>query len=346
LPGFIDAHVHVPDHAEQASRQALTLGVTVQLDMFTDAEKLKKIKKLESEDRADLADARTAGTGVTVPGGHPTQMGGPPIPTITSPEQAQSFVDARIAEGSEYIKIIHDDGTTFTSTFGTNLLPMVDNATMRAVVQAAHKRGKLAVVHVLTEQQARDAISAGADGLAHMFVGETVSPDFGRFVASHHAFVIPTLSTLYLICGKSEGPAILADPDLGPHIDAEWRQSVGMKPNPQMNHLCKGTDEAIRQLVQAHVPILTGTDAPVTGSTYGASVHAEVALLVHDGLTPVQALAAATSVPARTFHLDDRGWIRSGLRADLVLVQGDPTTNILATRNIVAIWKRGIRLQR
>jgi hypothetical protein len=82
-----------------------------------------------------------------------------------------------------FSKIIHDDGSTFANTFGTKILPTVNNATMGALVEAAHRRGKLVVVHVMTEQQARDAISAGADGLAHMFVGETVSPDFGQFVA-------------------------------------------------------------------------------------------------------------------------------------------------------------------
>jgi imidazolonepropionase-like amidohydrolase len=345
LPGLIDAHVHFPNPVEKASHQALVLGVTTQLDMFNAGDRLKLIKRLESEDRPDLADMRTAGTGATVPGGHPTQMGGGPIPTIKASEQAQSFVDARIAEGSDYIKIIHDDGSTWAWT--TKRVPMLDNATMRALVEAAHKRGKLAVVHVLSEQQARDAISAGADGLAHMFVGETVGPDFGRFVSDHHVFVIPTLTTLYPICGKSEGPATLADPNLGPFIGEGWRRSMEMdKPNRELNHLCSGTDEGIRQLVQAHVPILTGTDAPVPGSTYGASVHVELALLVRDGLTPVQALAAATSVPAQTFHLADRGWIRTGMRADLLLVQGDPTTNILATRNIVGVWKHGIRAQR
>jgi imidazolonepropionase-like amidohydrolase len=345
LPGLIDAHVHLPNPVEKASHQALVLGVTTQLDMFNAGDRLKLIKRLESEDRPDLADMRTAGTGATVPGGHPTQMGGGPIPTITAPEQAQSFVDARIAEGSDYIKIIHDDGSTWAWT--TKRVPMLENATMRALIEAAHKRGKLAVVHVLSEQQARDAISAGADGLAHMFVGETVGPDFGRFVSDHHAFVIPTLTTVYPICGKSEGLATLADPNLGPSIGEGWRRSMEMdKPNPELNHLCSGTDEGIRQLVQAHVPILTGTDAPVPGSTYGASVHVELALLVRDGLTPVQALAAATSVPAQTFHLADRGLVRPGMRADLLLVQGDPTTNILATRNIVGVWKHGIRAQR
>jgi imidazolonepropionase-like amidohydrolase len=345
LPGLIDAHVHLPNPVEKASRQALLLGVTTQLDMFNGGDRLKLIKKLESEDPPDIAGMLTAGTGATVPGGHPTEMGGGPIPTITAPEQAQGFVDARIAEGSDYIKIIHDDGSTWAWT--TQRVPMLDSATMRALIEAAHKRGKLALVHVLSEQQARDAISAGADGLAHMFVGETVGPDFGRFVGGHNAFVIPTLVTLYPICGKSEGPATLADPNLGPYIGEGWRRSMELdKPNPQLNRLCRGTDEGIRQLMKAHVPILTGTDAPVPGSTYGASVHVEMALLVRDGLTPVQALAAATSVPAQTFHLSDRGWIRPGMRADLVLVQGDPTTNILATRNILSVWKRGIRAQR
>jgi len=178
LPGLIDAHVHLPDNAEDAMRQALSLGVTTQLDMFSGGERMKKIKALEAEDRSDLSDVRTAGTGATAPGGHPTQMGGPPISTIASPAEAQAFVDARIAEGSDYIKIIHDDGSGFPGS--TQRIPMLDNATMRALVEAAHKRDKLAVVHVLSEQQARDAIDAGADGLINLFVGETAGPDFLR----------------------------------------------------------------------------------------------------------------------------------------------------------------------
>ena len=80
LPGLIDAHVHMPDHSEVAAHQALMLGVTTQLDMFSAGERLKTVKKLEAEDRADLADLRTAGSGATVPGGHPTQNGRPAIP--------------------------------------------------------------------------------------------------------------------------------------------------------------------------------------------------------------------------------------------------------------------------
>lgn len=272
-------------------------------------------------------------------------MGGGPIPTLTKPEEAQAFVDARIAEGSDYIKIIHDDGSTWP--WAHKPVPMLDNATMRAVVKAAHKSGKLAIVHVLSEPQARDAIEVGADGLAHAFEGEPSSPDFGELAASHHVFVIATLSTIYGDCGKSEGPNLLADPYIRPFIHEAWRHGMEIsKTDPSRNRVCDSTDDAIHELVASHVPMLVSTDAPVPGTTYGASVHGEMMLLVRDGLTTVQALAAATSVPARIFHLNDRGVIREGLRADLVLVQGDPTTNVLATRQIVEVWKMGVPVQR
>ena len=63
-------------------------------------------------------------------------------------------------------------------------------------------------------------------------------------------------------------------------------------------------------------------------------------------MTPLQALAAATSAPARAFGLADRGRVAVGLRADLVLVDGDPATDIRTTRRIVAVWKRGVMLER
>ncbi len=95
----------------------------------------------------------------------------------------------------------------------------------------------------------------------------------------------------------------------------------------------------------AGVPILAGTDAPAPGSWNGASLHQELELLVKAGLSPSEALSAATSVPARTFGLKDRGLIAPGLRADLVLVHGDPTRDITSTRDIVAVWKAGKLLE-
>ena len=94
------------------------------------------------------------------------------------------------------------------------------------------------------------------------------------------------------------------------------------------------------------VPILAGTDAPNPGSWNGVSMHGELELLVRAGLSPSEALATATSVPAKTFHLSDRGRIAPTLRADLLLVPGDPTHDITVTRNIVSVWKVGAELVR
>ena len=344
LPGLIDAHVHVATNAQDSLGQSLSLGVTTVFDMFNGGDRLQMLKRIRSEDPVGIADVRTSGIGATAPGGHPTQMGGPTtIPTITGPEQAQSFVDARIAEGSDYIKIIYDDLGKLLG--GGKALPVLTAETLRALVRAAHKRGKLAVVHIGTEQQARDAITAGADGLAHMFTGESASPDFGLLAARHKVFVTPTLSTLYSACGQSDGPSLLKDPFLLPYIRAEWR--AGLERPWQLSKLsCKGAEEGMRELIRAGVRILAGTDAPVPGTTYGASLHGELVLLVRSGLSPPQALRAATSEPARAFGLKDRGQIRPGLRADLVLVLGDPTEDVKATRNIIAVWKRGTRVQR
>jgi imidazolonepropionase-like amidohydrolase len=338
LPGLFDAHVHVPDNMESSLHQAIALGVTTVLDMFTSYERLKKLKQIEADDPPDIADVRTAGIGATAPGGHPTEMDpSHPIPTITSPEQAQAFVDARIAEGSDYIKIIYDGGRN---------LPTISKETLAALVKAAHRRGKLVVVHALSsEEYARGAIEAGADGLAHMFIGESASEDFGQFATKHHVFIIATLSTLYSICGMSDGAALLADPHLQPFIAPEWRAGLTIA-WPRNDGPCKGLDKAMREVSRTKVPMLAGTDAPVPGSTYGASVHGELVRLVNAGYTPVQALASATSIPARIFHLNDRGYIRTGMRADLVLVEGDPTQNILATRNIIAVFKKGVLVHR
>lgn len=121
------------------------------------------------------------------------------------------------------MKIIYDD----LSWLGKKV-PMLDQRTLRGLVAAAHARGKLAVVHVLSEWQARDAIAAGADGLAHLFAGATVSPDFGTLAARHGVFVIPTLTGLYADCGRSIAPAVAADSWLRPYIRPMMRGRAAM----------------------------------------------------------------------------------------------------------------------
>jgi imidazolonepropionase-like amidohydrolase len=340
LPGLIDAHTHV---FNDALKQALVFGVTTELDMFTNYRFAVATKQQQAQNgNPGSADLFSAGTLVTAPKGHGTEYGFP-IPTITGPEEAQAFVDARIAEGSDYIKIIYDDG----SAYGAHI-PTISKATMAAVVTAAHNRGKLAVAHIGSLQGARDAIDAGVDGLAHLFVDRQPDPDFGKFVAAHHAFVIPTLTVLESVSGIASGASLISDPNLGPYVSIAnadtLRKAFPINPAIKLNY--GAAEEAVRQLRAAGVLLLVGTDAPNPGTAHGASIHRELELMVNAGLTPTEALRAATSQPAQQFRLGHRGRIERGLRADLLLVKGDPTRNIKATRDIVSVWKGGVRVDR
>jgi imidazolonepropionase-like amidohydrolase len=333
LPGLIDAHVHA--YEDGALEQALAFGVTTVLDMFTSPE---MARKLRADPALDHSDLRSAGILATAPGGHGTEYG-MAVPTLTRPDEAQAWVDARVAEGSDYIKIVFDDGRAYKRK-----IPTLDTPTFTAVVNAAHKADKLAVVHVGDYDHARLAIDNGADGLVHLFRDRVPEPDFGARVAARRAFVIPTIVVTQGMYGVKttlgKDPAIA--PLLGPRARAVLGASLRMNAVGEPGVIAA----AVAQLRDAGAAILCGSDAPNPGTAFGASVHEELALLVGAGLSPTAALTAATAAPAAHFRLTDRGRIAPRLRADLVLVNGDPTTDITATRHIAAIWRGGQRFDR
>ncbi|HEX3557210.1 MAG TPA: CIA30 family protein [Thermoanaerobaculia bacterium] len=338
LPGLIDGHTHT--WADALTRAAV-FGVTTELDMFTDPRFARSQREEQAKTGAPgRADLLSAGFLATAPGGHGTEYG-MPVPTLTKPEEAQAWVDARIAEGSDYVKIISEDGKLYGRT-----IPTLDKATIAALVQAAHKRGKLAVVHISTETAATEALEAGADGLVHIFTDRAPEPAFIALAVKRKAFVTPTLTVVEGTTGVASGRALPDDPRLAPYLTADEVQGLRRSFPKHGEQRFQNALDAVRQLKAAGVPILAGTDAPNPGTTHGASIHRELELLVQAGLSPAEALAAATSVPARIFGLQDRGRIAPGLRADLVLVKGDPTTDVTASRDILKVWKIGQEVPR
>jgi imidazolonepropionase-like amidohydrolase len=342
LPGFIDAHTHT---FQDVLRQALAFGVTTQLEMFTDPNVARMWRDEQKKGFAtDRADVFSAGILVTSPNGHGTQFG-MRIPTISVPDSAQAFVDARVAEGSDYIKIVYDDGAAYALHRAT-----IDKPTMCAVVAAAHARGKLAVVHVGAATGSRDALDCAADGLVHIHADRDVAADAEvlRLAKARGAFVIPTLSVNMSVTGTAGGAGLLKDPRIEPALTradlAALAQAFPTRPASRVRYAF--AESTVARLRGAGVPIVAGTDAPNPGTAHGVSMHGELELLVRAGLAPTEALAAATAVPARVFRLADRGRIAPGLRADLILVDGDPTADITATRAITSIWKGGVPFDR
>jgi imidazolonepropionase-like amidohydrolase len=338
LPGFFDAHTHLGvAQTKQVLHDALVFGVTTELEMGGSDASLALRKKMAAGGFVDSADLRTAGIVITAPHGHPTQMDGPAIPTLAPGQDVQAFVDARIAEGADYIKIVYD-----------HAFPTLTKQQLEDVVAAAHRRNKLVVAHVITQPDARDAIAAGTDGLVHIFADSPPEADFAEFAAQHKVFVVPTLSVIESATGASDKSWWQNAPHVVPYITPSMRRSLDMKMPPGIGAKLKLThaQAAVGVLRRAGVPILAGSDAPSPGLAHGLSLHRELELLVLSGLTPLEALASATSEPARAFGFHDRGHIARGLRADLLLVNGDPTVDIKATRNIAGVWKLGVQYVR
>jgi imidazolonepropionase-like amidohydrolase len=338
LPGLFDAHTHLGvRQAKQFLQDALAFGITTELEMWGSEASLALRKSMAAGGFVDSADYRTAGIGITVPQGHPTQMGGPAIPTLAPAEDVQAFVDARIAEGADYIKIIYE-----------HRYPTLTKQQLEEVIAAAHRRNKIVVAHITTQSEARDAIAAGVDGLAHIFADSPPEADFATFAAQHHVFVVPTLTVIEAVTGMSGKPWWQDVPNIEAYLSPSMRGSLDLKMPPGFgaNRKLSHAQAAVRALRRAGVPILAGTDAPAPGLAHGLSLHREMELLVRSGLTPLEALAAATSEPARAFGFHDRGRIAPGRCADLVLVKGDPTVDIRATRDIVGVWKLGVQYTR
>lgn len=319
LPGLVDGHTHVFDGS---LAQALAAGVTTELDMFCLPGNLARQRALAAA-RDDVADLRSAGLLATAPGGHPSQLlaavgdgfgdAAAPFETIASATEAEAFVAARVAEGVDYLKVVVDDGAVHGAT-----LPALGPEVVAALVDAAHGHGLEVIAHALTAAEVGIAVDAGVDGLAHVWCdgGDEVV----ERVARGGLFVVSTLVYFEAIT-RGGGTA---------------------------DHAVSGTFEGAartaRALHEAGVPIVAGTDATPFDPPHGTGLHRELALLTRVGLTPVEALAAATSVPARHFGLADRGRIAPGLRADLLLVEGDPTVDVAAVGAVAGVWRRGVAL--
>lgn len=342
LPGLIDSHTHTYGEAQ---KDALRFGVTTEMDMFTDWHQLAAAKKQrESFSRVEQADLWSAGTLATAPGGHGTEYG-MKIPTLTTAGEAPAFVQERIKEGSDYIKIVFDDGSAYGESVNIKrLAPVVT----QALITSAHQQHKLALIHIASYSEARQMVEQGADGLVHSFTNRIADSAFIEQAKNHGVFIVPTLSVSGSLSGAGEGKKLADDGSLQDYLTT--LQSSALKtgfPKQWLNpKVLENSLASAKLLYDAGIPILAGTDAGNPGTAHGASMHGELALLVSAGLSPVAALNAATALPAKIFNLNDRGRIAVGMRADMVLVDGDPTKNIADTRKIDFIWKNGYRLER
>ena len=309
LPGLIDSHIHL-DSIENL-KKASYWGITTMLDMATQDTEL--VDSLRSQH--GLTDIRSCCRAGSPAGSyHASTMG---YPVIRGPEEGRRFVDEQIGFGADYVKIVLDDPSIPGAGITTP-------DTIAAVARAAHENGRYLIAHATASASFKLALENGVDVITHTPMGERVSATMAEEMVKRGVLAVPTLVMMKGLC---ETFAKLPSPP-------PWSYD--------------NSQESVAAFRKAGIPIIAGTDANNDPKApfhpeHGKSLHDELELLVGAGLTPIEALRSATNLPAEKWRLADRGAILPGRRADLVLVDGDPTTDIRATRAIREVYVAGVR---
>jgi imidazolonepropionase-like amidohydrolase len=372
LPGLVDAHTHPGASSNPPGRVSLP-DVTSNLAAFlyagvTTVLDLGGMSPAVFRERAAVAAGKhlgprlyVAGPIFTAVGGHPAEALTEGLPwylrwyvipratrEIATPGNARAAVAALLSERPDILKIADDAGA--------GGVPRLTPDVMTAIITAGHEAGVRSIVHVGSSAEAVDALRAGADALAHAPWRDELSDEAVALLVARHVPVVVTLAiwdlvaedradeTAFLPIEREVAAAdlrasLLARPD-GTHVDNSYRRAARAGSQARRRNVGK--------LRTAGVPVLAGSDACNPGDLPGAGLHLELAKLVAAGLTPGEALRAATWENARFLAGDaaDFGEIAVGKRGDLVLVAGDPTADIDDTQRITHVILDGAVLER
>lgn len=306
MPALTNAHVHAWSQA--SLREAAKAGVLNVMDMHGVEPYQKPMTALK--DSTDYANYYIAGYAATAPEGHGTQYGFP-VPTISNEDEAVRFVNDRVDFGADYIKIIVEPWKK-----------TLDSSLVKAVIGQAHKKDKIAVVHVSRASDAVMVLKNNADGLVHIWDDMVLAEEQLDMIKDRDFFVIPTL---------------LTNIKLG---------EMKKKSNPNAEFLSEEELKSeVKRLYVAGVPILAGTDPPNLQINYGTDLYKELKLFLEAGIPAIDVLKSATSLPVQKFKLGKIGLVKPGYQADLLLINGNPIENMDALNKIEMIWKSGKQLK-
>jgi len=325
IPGLIDAHTHMTYYWDPASgtlplrqprresamtvelsaanaRRTLEIGVTTARDLGASAGTDYSMRDLINAGKMIGPRMFVAGQGISA------GRGGP------NPDGMKALVDARIKAGSDWIKVYASRGS-FQSVDTTQTLTFDE---LKAIVDAAHALGKPVAIHSYGASGVKDAVRAGADSIEH---GIELDAETLAMMKKQGTVWVPTVDhNRYYVDAKDD---------------------FGFAPEtiPPLNHYIEKNLESVRRAHKAGVTMAMGSDAVY--SMFGQNTR-ELAWFVKAGMTPAEALATATTIPAKMLgRQKEIGIIAPGFLADIVAVEGDPLRDINVVINNVRMVMKG-----
>lgn len=360
MPGLISDHSHLGQYdatttqppynlktIERQLKQYSAYGVTTVVAMGTNSPLFYTIQSDVRNGAFVGADVFGADKGIGVPNAAPpVNLPDTQIDRPKTPEEAREVVRASAARGTDLIKLWLDDFQ------GAKLVKMKPEI-YSAVIDEAHRHNLRVVGHIYYQKDAKSLIKAGIDIIGHGIRDSKVDDEFIALMRKHGTWYIPTLSVDEAFYLFAEQPELLKQRDVHKGLNAKLIQQLGSPEwaNAQLKNLyrqfwhagLKNNLENTKQLVDAKLNVGFGTDSGAMPLRVpGYAEHRELALLVEAGLTPRQALSIATGRAAALLKLDDRGLVKKGKRADLIVVDGAPATEIADISKIVSVYQAGI----
>ena len=358
LPGLMDMHVHlmIIGHADYdywfrayrdrwrdvimpiSAKQLLMAGITTVRDLGAPLDDILHVRDRIA--RGEIPGPRVFASGPFL------QKKAPPLEAefrweVHGAEDARAKTQKLVDAGVDLIKVIDQDQMTMEE--------------LEAIVQTAHAAGKHVTAHAHRAEEIRRAARAGVDAIEH--TGLATQPGYPEDVLAlakernASLYWCPTIEGLYLYpYTVDEFPERLDDPrlkaDLPPDIYEDVRRSLDHPERMAYYTVIRRRTPTLankfQQMRSTGVTLITGTDSGIPMNFHFDSTWRELDTFVRLGVSPMDALRAATFWPARLLKRDDLGVIAPGKLADIVVVDGDPLRSMEALRHVVHVVKDGV----
>ncbi len=362
IPGLVSDHSHLAntdgiehgdrffsrDNVVRDLRRFQAFGVTTVTALGMNGSAASGIRDEVNADPVLGASMLTAGAGIGVDEGAPpvANMGLEldPVARPGTAEAARAAVRSQAEAGVDLIKLWVDD-------LGGKA-PQMAPEVYRAAIEEARSRGLLVAAHIHDLDAARALVEAGVDVIAHGVRDRAVDDALIEAMKARGTWYIPTLQIDEANYLYAQEPELLDTPFLRAALpaavrarfaDPAWRdRQLSSEATARAKAAVATNLRNLRALHEAGVRIGFGTDSgALPHRVIGFAEHRELELMTSAGFTPGQALSTATRDAAALLRLDDRGVLAPGKRADFVVLDADPLTDIRNTRGIVAVWQAG-----